>query len=133
MGEQENLDLIKEVYAAFGRGDLPAILGALTDDVEWHHPRPAEIPGGGSRRGHDEVTGFFVAIGQNIDVEQFSPERFHADGDTVIVFGRERMRVKASGRSYDAEWTHEFTIRGGKIASFREYTDTATIIEGLRG
>ena len=95
------------------------------------HPRPDQIPWGGPRRGHEEVTGFFVALGQTIDVERFEPERFHADGDTVIVFGRERMRVKATGRSYEAEWAHEFEIRDGKIAKFIEYTDTASIIEGL--
>jgi ketosteroid isomerase-like protein len=132
MGEQENTNLIKEVYAAFGRGDVPGILGMLTDDIEWNHPRPDQIPWGGQRVGHEEVTGFFVALGQTIDVEQFEPQRFHADGDTVIVFGRERMRAKASGRNYEAEWAHEFVIRDGKIARFSEYTDTASIIEGLR-
>ncbi|HJQ68613.1 MAG TPA: nuclear transport factor 2 family protein [Blastocatellia bacterium] len=131
MGEQENLSLIKEVYAAFGRGDLPAILGVLTDDVEWIHPRGDQIPWGGQRRGSEEVTGFFVALGQTIDVERFEPQRFHADGDAVIVFGRERMRVKATGRSYEAAWAHEFIIRDGKIARFIEYTDTASIIDGL--
>ena len=132
MGEQENVKLIKDVYEAFGRGDLPAILGSLTADVEWNHPRGDQIPWGGQRRGPEEVTGFFVALGQSIDVEQFEPQRFHADGDTVIVFGRERMRAKATGRDYENEWTHEFVIRDGKIAKFAEYTDTAAIIAALR-
>ena len=85
------------------------------------------------RRGREEVTGFFVAMGQTIEVEQFEPVRFHADGDTVIVFGRERMRVKATGRSYEEAWAHEFIIRDGKIARFIEYTDTASIIDALHG
>ncbi len=131
MGEQENLKLIQVVYEAFGRGDLPAILGNLTGDVEWNHPRPDRIPWGGQRRGPEEVTGFFVALGQTIDVEQFEPQRFHADGDTVIVFGRERMRAKATGRDYGVEWVHEFVIRDSKIAKFSEYTDTAAIIAAL--
>ena len=132
MGEQENLSLIKEAYAAFGREDLPGIIRLLADDVEWIHPRGDQIPWGGQRQGHDEVTGFFVGLAQTIDVERFEPARFHADGDTVIVFGSERMRVRATGRSYEVAWAHEFVIRDGKIAKFTEYTDTASIIDGLR-
>ena len=132
MGEEDNLSLIKDVYAAFGREDLPGILGKLTDDVEWVHPRGDQIPWGGQRQGHDEVTGFFVGLAQTIEEERFEPARFHADGDTVIVFGSERMRVRSTGRSYEAAWAHEFVIRDGKIAKFTEYTDTASIIEGLR-
>jgi ketosteroid isomerase-like protein len=131
MGEQENLKLIQDVYEAFGRGDLPAILGSLTDDVDWNHPRPDRIPWGGQRRGPEEVTGFFVALGQTVDVEEFQPQRFHADLDTVIVFGRERMRARATGRNYENQWVHEFVIRDGKIAKFTEYTDTAAIIAAL--
>ena len=33
MTEQENVQLVRELYAAFGRGDVPAILDQLTDDA----------------------------------------------------------------------------------------------------
>ena len=32
MTDQENLQLVQELYAAFGRGDVPAILEQLTDE-----------------------------------------------------------------------------------------------------
>jgi ketosteroid isomerase-like protein len=35
-----NLESVQAVYEAFGRGDVPAILGALADDVEWDQDAP---------------------------------------------------------------------------------------------
>ena len=35
MTEHENVEVVRELYVAFGRGDVPAILDGLTDDVVW--------------------------------------------------------------------------------------------------
>ena len=55
MSEQDNLRTVEAVYAAFGRGDLGALLNTLGEDVVWEHPGPADIPWAGDRRGRDEV------------------------------------------------------------------------------
>jgi ketosteroid isomerase-like protein len=31
-----NVDVIKNAYEAFGRGDVPAVLGAMDPEIEWH-------------------------------------------------------------------------------------------------
>jgi ketosteroid isomerase-like protein len=38
---------------------------------------------------------------------------------------------RSTGRVYQVDWVHAFTLRSGKIVEFREYTDTATIVEAL--
>jgi ketosteroid isomerase-like protein len=35
---QANADLVRDLYAAFGRGDVPALLTMLDDQIEWHTP-----------------------------------------------------------------------------------------------
>jgi ketosteroid isomerase-like protein len=35
MSQQDNLRIVREIYDAVGRGDVPAILGRVTDDVDW--------------------------------------------------------------------------------------------------
>ena len=45
----------------------------------------------------------------------------------MLVLGRGRFRVKTTGGTWACEWAHAMTVRDGKIASFREYTDTAAI------
>jgi ketosteroid isomerase-like protein len=131
VSEQENLKTIESVYAAFGRADLPFILKALAEDVDWRHPRPADIPWGGDRRGREAVAQFFAAIGQHVAIELFSPDQFIARGDQVIVLGHERVRTRAGGRVYQVEWVHVWTLRDGVVAGFREYTDTATIVDAV--
>lgn len=132
MNESNPIQIVQDAYAAFGRGDVPGVLALLSADVVWDHPQPDAIPWGGTRRGHAEVTGFFQALGGAVDVLAFEPRQFVAQGDTVVVLGSERMRVRATGREYHTAWAHTFTIRGGKISAFAEHTDTAAIIAALR-
>ncbi|MCS6862204.1 MAG: nuclear transport factor 2 family protein [Abditibacteriales bacterium] len=103
-----------------------------TEDVDWRHSQPNDIPWGGDRRVHEEVTQFFVALGSAIDVEAFEPREFIAQGDKVVVTGYEGMKVKSNGRVYGTHWAHLFTVGDGKIAGFYEYTDTAAIVAALR-
>jgi uncharacterized protein len=47
-----------------------------------------------------------------------------AEGDRVLVMGWERGRVKPTNRNYETHWVMAFALRNGKVAEFREYTDT---------
>ena len=33
-----NVEAIREAYAAFGRGDVPAVLAVLDPNIEWMEP-----------------------------------------------------------------------------------------------
>ena len=33
---QENVELVRAVYAAFAAGDVPAVLGAMSPEIVWH-------------------------------------------------------------------------------------------------
>ena len=48
-----------------------------------------------------------------------------ADGDTVVALGRYAARVRSTGQNAETEWVHVFTFRGDKVASWRQYYDTA--------
>jgi ketosteroid isomerase-like protein len=128
MSTAENLQLVKDGYAAFGRGDLPGLLSLLAEDVVWDMPGEG-LPIAGSYRGRDGVASFFQKLQQEADILEFQPREFLAEGDRVLVVGWERMKIKATGRGADIDWVMAFTIRDGKIAKFREYTDTKAIAD----
>jgi uncharacterized protein len=128
MSTAENLRLVKDGYAAFGRGDLPGLLSLLAEDVVWDMPGDG-LPIAGSYRGRDGVASFFEKLRQQADILEFQPREFLADGDRVLVVGWERMKIKATGRGADIDWVMSFTIRNGKIAAFRQYTDTKAIAD----
>jgi hypothetical protein len=129
MPEQANVELVRELYAAFLRNDLPSVLSGLTDDVEWTWNGPGEVPFAGTHRGPDAVAKWFEVIGDTVEFHQFEPRDFEfvAQDDTVVVLGFERDTAKPTGRAFDHHWVQFFTIRDGKIARFRQFPDTAAV------
>jgi uncharacterized protein len=89
------------------------------------------IPWAGTRHGREGVAEFFSLIGDTLEFEQFEPREFVAQGDTVVVLGYERSLVKPTGHTFEQEWAHVYTLRGGKIAKFRAFEDTAAHVVAL--
>ena len=125
MSTRSHVELVKEAYAAFGAGDLQKLLGLLTPDVIWEFPASKVIPWAGTFTGPGEVTKFFAALKEHSVVESYEVLHFVASDDRVLVLGRERVRVKTTGLTWTCEWVNAVTVVDGKIACFREYTDTA--------
>lgn len=132
MSTTSNLQKVQEMYAAFGRGDVPSILKALAPDVTWTVQGPAWVPLFGTRRGREGAAEFFQAIGQHLTIEEFAPREFIVQGDHVVVLGFERGRTVKSGGRYEGEWAHVFTFRNGLVVSFKEFSNTAALAEAFK-
>jgi ketosteroid isomerase-like protein len=83
--------------------------------------------------GRPAVQKFFEILAANLDFEVFDPRRFASDGGLVFVQGRTVAKVKSTGRRFDMEWVHLFTIEGGKVKRFEEFYDTAGVAPALSG
>ena len=127
----QNVDVVQQGYEAFGRGDIPAVLELLTDDVEWTEQGPSVIPFAGTFRGREGIAEFFTLLDETLEFEQFEPRKFVGQGDTVVVVGYERGLVKPTGRTFEHEWAHVYTLRDGKIATGLFLEDTATLVDAL--
>lgn len=127
MSEQQNIQVVKDAYAAFGRGDIQSILNSCAADVVWVSPGEGYLPQAGTFRGHDAVARFFQLVGQNMDFTAFEPRSYVAQGDVVVALGYYRATVKQTGKTFESNWAMTFTLRGGEIAEFQEYTNTAGI------
>lgn len=133
MGEQENVKVVEEVYAAFEQGDVPALLKTLANDVDWLAYGPSDVAIYGQRRGHQQMTELFALITEDLDVEAFELREFIAQGDKVAVPFYERGKVKATGGTYEINGVDVFTLRDGKVASLRGYWDSASLAAAYRG
>jgi uncharacterized protein len=131
MSEQQNLDLVRRAYEAFGRGDIATLLDLFDANIEFVTPGPPELPTAGTRRGRQQVADFFQAVDALFEFERFEPETFLADGDRVVVLGRDRSRIKTTGTVIESEWAHVYDVRDGKIARMQEYIDTAPVVADL--
>jgi ketosteroid isomerase-like protein len=132
MAEQQNVDVVQQAYAAFGRGDIPGLLSLLDADITWEASGPSDLPTAGRRRGHTAVGEFFTALVSMSDIKRFEPRDFIAQGDRVVVLGEETEVIKATGGTVENRWVHIFTVRSGKIVAFEEVFDATARVAELR-
>jgi hypothetical protein len=130
MGTAENLQIVKDGYAAFGRGDVPGLIALMAEDVVWEIPGEG-LPLAGTYRGQEGVASFFQKLGGLTEILDFQAREFLAEGDRVLVVGWERVKVKATGRVADIDWVMAFTVRNGKVTAYRQYTDTKAFADAF--
>ena len=137
MNTQDNVQMVQQIYAAFGRGDIPAILNTMADGVEWHDVEwrlgPGDTLPWTLRRGRDGVAQFFQDLGGALEVLGFEPKEFIAQGEKVVALGSVQARVKSTGRTFDDNWAMVWTFGGDKVVGFRIYHDTGAIAAAFRG
>jgi hypothetical protein len=127
MSEQENRRVVQSIYEAFGRGDAAGVLAACAEDVRWNFPPSEVVPYFGERSGHDGVIDFLTRIGGAVEFEEFEVREVAPLGDRVFATGRERGRVRATGKTFENEWVMVYTMRDGRVAELRSYEDTAAV------
>jgi uncharacterized protein len=131
-----NVQMMKDLHDALGRGDMPATLGAMDPGIEWREAEgnPYE-PRGKAWRGPDAVVqNLFMRLATEWDGFTVHPQEFHDAGAVVVVEARYTGTYKQTGKKLDAQVCHVWKIRDGKVTSFQQYVDTAQLqdVEGAR-
>ena len=122
----QNADIIRGLYDNFAKGDVPAVLAAMDPNIEWNEAENFYCADRNPYRSPEAVAeGVFGRIVGDVDNFRVHPERFTDGGDTIIVEGRYKGTVKATGTEVNAQCVHVWILRGGKIVTFQQYTDTA--------
>jgi uncharacterized protein len=125
---EQNIEFAKSVYGAFARGDVPAVLGAFADDIEWYEAEG--MPYGGLHHGGEAVAEkVFGPITEDVEGFAVVPDEFIASGGTVAVVVRYTGTGKATGKALDLPAVHVWDIRDGKLARFRQFIDTVKFAE----
>lgn len=121
----KNTDTVKALYDAFGKGDVPAVLGAFDPQIQWREAENFLYADGNPYAGPQAVAeGVFQRLVSNVENFSVLPERFVDGGDTVVVEGRYGGKMKATGTPVDAQFAHVWQLRDGKVVRFQQYTDT---------
>lgn len=132
MSEQENVQRVQEIYAAFGRGDIPTFFDALADDVELVLPYPADIPNAGTFHGKAGIQKWLGLTMENVEFRALEPRAYIAQGDKVVALLHAEATVKRTGRTVDQDVAHVWTLRDGKVIRQYAYEDTAAVAEAYR-
>lgn len=121
-----NRERIERIYDAFSRGDTDAVFGAMAPDVDWNEAEGSPYADRNPYRGPQAVgEGVFGRLLADYDGFAAVPERYVADGDTVVALGRYSGTRAGSDRPLDAPFAHVWTLEDGAVTAFQQYTDTA--------
>jgi len=118
------LSTIQNAYAAFGRGDIPALLQLLTPDVRWQFIGDSKAPYTGTVQGHGQVAEWFGAVASVDGIQAFEPREFLVGPDHVTVIGWERTQALPQGRVFESEWVHVWQLKNGLVSRFLGTLDT---------
>jgi hypothetical protein len=124
MSTQENVQVVKDAFAAIGRGDARGLLALSAEGIEWIIP--GEWPLAGTHRGRAGVADLFRKASDVVETSS-EPREFVAQGDRVLVVGFSKGRVKATKRTFEDHWIFAMTVQNGKVTNIREYIDTLAL------
>src|SRR2546421_12635533 len=120
------IEAIQRLYAAYGRGDVDAVLAELADDVDWAaEASGTSVPWWGPYRGKSEVPRFFKEIGSNVDVTSFDLVSMTSNDTDVVATLHWSFTVNATGKTAAMYMQHWWRFADGQTVFFRGSEDSA--------
>lgn len=120
-------ELVRSGYDAFAAGDVPAVLALFSADITWHIP--GRSPVSGDYTGHNEVVGFFGALGER-SAGTFSvhvQDILDNGAGTVVALVTES--AERNGERLDVPEVHVWRVQDGKATSFRAFKHDDYILD----
>jgi ketosteroid isomerase-like protein len=129
MSVEDNKRVVREFCNHFKTSNADGLIDAMTDDATWWvNGKPHLFPSSGTKTKDESarmVHTMLSAYTEGLDMQIVS---IIGEGDIVAVESRSHATTK-SGKTYQNEYALLFTIRDGKIAKVREYTDLLHVLE----
>ena len=124
----ENVSLVKGIYHAFGTGDVPAVVAAMSPTVEWYEAENFPYADRNPYVGAEAILGgVFARIASDWDGFRVEPEQFLDAGDTVIMAGRYLGTWRGTGNAMNPQVAHFWTVADGKVVRFQQLVDTLAV------
>jgi ketosteroid isomerase-like protein len=124
--------IVRDFYEALGRGDVPAVLSLLDENIAWTETESFPYYSGTWHGPQAVLENLLKPLA--LEWQDFSAKahEFIAQGDRIVSLGTYSGRFKKTGRSFSAPFAHVWTVRGDKLTRFDMHTDTAKVLEALK-
>jgi ketosteroid isomerase-like protein len=126
MSTEENVQIVKDFFAAMGSGDKQGLLALAAGDIEWIIPGE-DWPLAGTHRGHAGLADVLQKASEKVETSFPELPEFVAQGDRVLVVGFATGKIKATNKTFEDHWVFAITVRNGKVTKIREYVDTQAL------
>jgi len=123
---EENVQIVKDFFAAMGGHNRQDLLALVAEDIEWIIPSE-DWPLAGTYRGQAELAAVLQKASEEVEMTYPEPPEFVAQRDRVLVVGVATGKIKATNKSFKDDWVFDITVRDRKVTKIREYIDTQAL------
>jgi len=124
---------VNQLYDAYKRRDLNAILNSLSRDCIWEVMGQPEIPFAGIYHGKEDIKDFFGKLEDTLDMSEFSVEHILENGNLVVATGHFNAMARKTNKRFSTIWAMTFEFNDNEeIVHFRDCFDTLTCARALR-
>ncbi|AMA49701.1 MULTISPECIES: nuclear transport factor 2 family protein [Flavobacterium] len=121
----KEVEVVNKMLQAFGAGNMEALKLTLSDSTVWNYNGSNLIPYSGTYKGKNEVVKFIGNIVSNVEILDFKVEQILNNGNTVVVLGSEKQKIKQNGKILEQKWVQVYTVENGLITKMEEFANTA--------
>ena len=126
------LEVVQELYGAFGRGELAALFALLHPEVDWSvsvdAPGAERVPMLRNGIGQEAAQAYFAGVAE-LEIHVFEISRLLVDGDVAVAEVHFEATHRTTGRRASIDELHHWTVRDGVVVRYRPYVDTARLIQ----
>jgi ketosteroid isomerase-like protein len=128
----ENVAIVRGLYEAFGKGDIPGVLGKFDQKIEWREAENFIYADRNPYIGPNAILeGVFLRIVSEWNDFTVSPESIIDAGEQVVTLGTYSGTHKKTGKSVRAQMVHVWNMSDGKAVRFQQYTDTKQFADAV--
>ena len=128
----ENVGIVRGLYEAFGKGDIPGVLGAFDKEIVWNEAENFIYADRNPYVGPQAILeGVFLRFVSEWDKFTVTPDSILDAGDQVVTLGTYSGTCKKTGKSVKAQMVHVWNLTNGKATKFQQYTDTKQFAEAV--
>lgn len=113
--DESNRHRAEAAYAALASGDLSSLISVVSTDVRWSVFGPDGSPFAGRYRGVAGLQAFLAQL-DAVEMQRFEVLDMWASDNLVVVHGRERYRVRATGLALEGPFVHVLEFVDGQVA-----------------
>ena len=132
--KEKNVEIVQNLYAAFAKGDVPAVLQKFDPKIEWNEAENFPYADGNPYMGPQAVLeGVFMRLGEEWEYWNLTEQTYYeANSGEIIVTGRYKAKNKITAKEINVQFVHMWTLNDGLVTKFQQYADTYQTIEAMK-
>ncbi len=132
--KEKNVEIIQNLYAAFAKGDVPAVLQKFDPKIEWNEAENFPYADGNPYIGPQAVlNGVFARLGAEWEYWNLTDQTYYeANSGEIIVTGRYKAKNKKTAKEINVQFVHMWTLEDGMVTKFQQYADTYQTVEAMK-